>query len=147
MNSFIVSGKGFLEKVDFNEKYEMIFIWTNLLRNAKILTSKSAKKLIQDSKLDAFVWKPYEEEATRNKWEVVQRKEYNDFINEEKHNALEWYVRKVTLDSKTDIGFLNNKGIEIKEHFDSYEEASVIANERNLIMIKELENKLIKLVK
>ena len=145
MNNFIVSSKGFLQKVEYDETLKQkVFIWCDKLRDAQRCKSGAAKTLIENHNIDAFIWNPFKEEPVKNKWEVVKRVSYYDIFEEIKHNALEWLPRKVVMQSKTDAKFLNDKNIK-EENLYSYEESVIIANEKNEKTIEELKSKIIKL--
>lgn len=148
MNNFIVSGKGFLKSTEFNKDTKQVDItWTSVLREAQRFNSKTAVTLISKNELEAFVWNPYKEEPIRGKWEVVQRQKHHDFFNDEDHKALEWRAIKVTMEKKTDLNFLLSRGVEKTGYYDSLEEASEVANERNQAIILELQEKMQKMVK
>lgn len=148
MNNFIVSGKGFLKSTTFNIDYKKIDIeWTNLLREAQKFNTKTAVELIKKNNLEAFVWNPYKEEPIKGKWEVTQRKDYYNFIDDEQHKSLEWKPKRVIMEKKTDVNFLLLKGAEHSVYYDSYEEALEICQEKNRQIIIELEDKMKKMVK
>ena len=148
MNNFIVSGKGFLKSTTFNTDSKQIDIeWTNLLREAQRFNAKTAIAVIQKNNLEAFVWNPYKEEPIKGKWEITQRREHYSFIHDEHHKALEWGPVRVVMEKKTDVNFLTSKGVERKVYYDSYEEALEICQVKNLEIIKELQEKMEKMVK
>ncbi len=139
-NNYIVTSKGFLKGWDKNEKNERIILYTDLIREALSFKTKTAKEVIETNNLEAFIWNPFKEEPITNKWQVVQRQSYEDFLNEETHKVLEWRVIKVRMENKTDAKFLNNRNPSDEYH--SYEEAVEICNIKNLEMLKELEIKI-----
>ena len=138
MNSFIISGYGFLAEITLDEQFKPVFKWVPSIREAKRYTSKQAKILIEKHQLKAFVWNPFKEEPIRDKWEVVRRREYHDFINDENHEALEWRAIKVKMQSDTDVKFLTQT--KTPEYF-TQEQAISIARERNQVAINELIEK------
>ncbi len=148
MNNFIVSEKGFLKSIDFNKETKVFDIkWTKVLREAQRYNSKPAVNLLKKKEINGFIWNPYKEEPIRGKWEVVQRKSGYSFDDKELHKALEWKPEKVLMESKTDLGFLLSDGVERKVYYDSYAEALEICQVKNLEIIKELQEKMEKMVK
>jgi len=148
MNNFIVSGKGFLKSSSFNIESKLIELeWTQVLRDAQKFKTKAAVILIEKNGLEAFVWNPYKEEPVRGKWEIVQRREHYSFIHDENHKALEWRPERVVMEKKTDVNFLTSKGVERNVYYDSYAEALEICQLKNLEIIKELQEKMEKMIK
>lgn len=141
MNNFIITSKGFLSDItigDETQGYAKIFHWSESIRKAKRFNKKSALNIISKYKLDAFIWNPYKEEHIVDKWEVVRRTDYFSYLNDEKHEVLEWYPRKIVMGKKTDIGFLKNEPE--PEQF-TKEMAHIVAKARNAAMIEELISK------
>lgn len=142
LNNYILSGSGFFKGVSFDiDKKEHVIEWTNLLREAVSYKASSAHSLIKKYNLNAFVWNPYAEEPTRNKWRVVRRSSHYDFSNYTTHEALEWRPEKVTMESKTDVKFLSTRNSTPEELFDSFEDAAEEAKKRNEKIIIELQEK------
>lgn len=147
MNNFILSGKGFLKSTTFNVDKERVEIeWTQVLREAQRLNTKTAVSIIQKNNLEAFIWNPYKEEPVRGKWEVTQRRDHYDFINDEQHKALEWKPARVVMEKKTDVNFLTSKGVQKKVYYNSYGEALEVCQEKNLEIIEELQEKIKKMI-
>lgn len=142
-NNYIVSGEGFLKDIAFDMDNK-VFIpeWTNKVREAKAYSYKSACVLIKKHNLSAFVWNPFAEEPIRNKWRVVRRRDYRSFAVDKTHETLEWKPEKVMMQSKTDVKFLNSRDSTPETLYDSLEEATVVANEKNEVMMKELQEKM-----
>ena len=140
-NKYIISGEGFYVGITYtdNVRADIVLaktiLWSKLISNAKPLTNKQAENVIKTNNLIAFVWSPFKEDPIRNKWMVVRRSEYTDWNSDETHNVLEWMVKKVIMESNSDIKFLN--GTNPTEYY-SHEEAIAIAHERNQIIIEEL---------
>ncbi len=142
-NSYIVSGGGFLKEIFFDMDNK-VFVpkWTNRVREAKAYSYKSACVLIKKHNLNAFVWNPFAEEPVRNKWRVVRRRDYGCFVDGKTHEALEWKAERVVMNNKTDAKFLISRNSTPETLYDSLEEATVVANEKNEVMIKELQEKM-----
>lgn len=143
LNNYIVSGEGFLKSVTFDkDDREYKYEWTNLIREATPYKYKAASVVIKNHNLNAFIWNPFTEEPVRNKWRVVRRRDYRSFVHDENHEVLEWKPEKVVMESKSDVGFLRNRSAKPEELYDSLEEATVVANERNMVMMQELQKKM-----
>lgn len=149
MNNFIISGNGFLKSISFDkENKEYVIEWTQQLRDAdKYKTSKTANQIIEKFNLNAFVWNPYKEEPIRGKWEIVQRRGYNSFMDDEEHKVLEWKPERVVMKKKTDVNYLITRGVENKTYFDSYEDAVIACRFKNLEILNELQEKISKMDK
>lgn len=146
MNNFIVGPNGFLKSIIFDvDKKEHVIEWTPLLREAQRFNSKSAHVLIKGKQIEAFVWNPYKEEHVRSKWEVVQRRDYYSISSEKEHKSLEWKPERVVMEKKTDVSFLTSNGAQHKVYYDSYKEALEVCQEKNLEIIKELQEKIEKM--
>lgn len=147
MNSYICTSKGFLKSISFdNIKKETIFEYTEHVREAKHFKASSAKKYIERNNIEGFVWKPFEEEPVRNKYYIDQRAcktDFNDFTIT--HKVMEYYPVRVTMESLTDAKFLNNTLPKVDEYFDTIEEATNAAVEKNKELITELINKINKI--
>jgi len=147
MNNFILSGEGFFKSETLNTTTkEKEIEWTKLLREAKRFNTKTAKATIKRNNIDGFIWNPYKEEPIKGKWEVIQRsKEYCFFHNEE-HKSLEWRPVRVKMENKTDVKYLTSNGVTNNIYYNSYEEALIISQEKNLEIINELQDKMIKII-
>lgn len=142
-NNYILSGEGFLKNVSFDKDKKAYNIeWTNLIREAKPYSYKSACVVIKNHNLNAFVWNPFAKEPIRNKWRVVRRNSHYSFAHDEKNEALEWHPEKVVMQSKSDINFLNSRNSTPETLYDSLEEATEVANEKNRALIEELQGKI-----
>ena len=82
-NSFIISSKGFLTESRMMFGTKQVVVWSDNLREARRFTNKQARNLIKKLDIECFQWNPYVEEPVKNKWEVVRRTNYNDWMNEE----------------------------------------------------------------
>lgn len=143
MNNFILSGKGFLKSITFDdESKKLLFKWTQHIREAvKFKTSTTARNFIKKHKFEAFVWNPYEEEPIRGKWEISKRSEYNRFSNVN-HKVLEWRPVRVVMEKKTDVNFLVTKGINNKTYYDSFEDAVDACIVKNNEILNEIQEKI-----
>lgn len=112
--NYLVSGKGFykgkqlvydLESGSSTIPIRNEIVWVDNVREAKKLSNKSARNLIKNNNLDAFIWQPYKEEPIIDQWKVIQRSNHYDFFNEENHCALEWKAVKVVHENKNDVKF------------------------------------------
>ena len=149
-NNYVVSGKGFfkatkliydMETSDSTLIVGTEMVWVDNIRNAKKFSGKSARNLIKNHGLDAFVWSPFKEEPIKNKYEVVRRNEYKSFYEDEIHNVLEWIPRKVVMESLTDVKYLNSINSKPAEYYDQ-DEAIKVAREKNMAILIELETKM-----
>lgn len=142
-NNYIVSGNGFLKNVSFDKDNNAYNIeWTNLIREAKPYSYKSACVVIKNHNLNAFVWNPFAEEPIRNKWCVVRRDRHYCFAHNENHEALEWKPERVVMHSKTDVKFLTSRNSTPETLYNSLDEATEVANEKNRAMMEELQEKI-----
>ena len=147
MNNFIVSGKGFFKSITFNINTKQNDIeWTELLREAKTFKTKLAISIIEENNIDAFVWNPYKEEPIKGKWIVYKRRDHYNFIHDETHKTLEWKPERVVMENKTDVKYLTSKGADKETYYNSYEEALVVCQEKNIEMINELKQKMTNLL-
>jgi len=143
MSTFIVSDKGFLKSITVDENHNKVFNWTDKVREAQIYKTTAATNLISTHNLSAFLWQPYKEEPILNQWDVCQRSDYYNFTHDETHKVLEWRVEKIVHESLTDLKFLQNrKSKNIKQYYNSEEEAKKAANHRNILMLTELQDKI-----
>jgi len=143
MNNFIASGNGFLKSIKFDiEIKQHVLEWTGVLREAQKFKRGKALDIIERYSIFGFVWNPYVEEPIRNKWEVLQRREFS-LIIDDINKSLEWKPEKVKMKSKTDVSYLLSKGVDNTNYYDSYEEALSVCNVKNLEMINELQTKIL----
>ena len=145
---YIISGKGFLKSIEFvseiNHFGKKKCIWTKTLQDAKAFTSNQAKGYIDiinkmfDSEDSCFIWSPFDETCTKGLYEVNRRASFYNISSENEHSILEWYIRKVTV-SKSDLSVLNDmRKDKLSKQYYSFEEATEIAKQKNLIMLEEL---------
>jgi hypothetical protein len=147
-NQYIVSGFGFLKEIRLTEEFKQVPEWTNNLIEAKKFTSKQAKNQIRtmlpNMDVICFVWNPYQEYPKIRKWEVVQRGEFYDVMDETEHKVLEWFVRKSHVRPMTDAKHLITKGEETGQKlYMTEEEAKDVARKKNMEMLEELNRKVI----
>lgn len=140
---YIVSGKGFYKETIYNELHERKVIWVNKISNAKSFKSGEANKRICNLGIDAWVWNPYEETPIKDRWDVVQRSNHYNFLDDENNLVLEWMVIRMTGLCDSDVKFIKNKAPQNRYY--SYDEAIQIAKEKNIKMLEELQTKINKL--
>lgn len=141
MNSYIVSGQGFLKSITINkETFKLDFEWSSSVRGALKFKSTKAKKFIEKHKFNAFVWNAYAEEPIRDRWKVVKR--HDNYLNPAK--ILEWVPEKIVWKSRTDAKYLASNGNDSENEY-SYDDALAICITKNMEILTELQEKINKM--
>lgn len=148
---FLVTAKGFFKEI-IKEKthdeagkfigFKTEIIFTDKLREAHIFTTKGkAVMFAERNGIEGWAWSPKEQEAIKDQYEVVQRQNYSHFLDNEKHSVLEWYVRKVFMDSMSDVRFLQT-GNPVNPNYMSKDDADRLCLQKNLEALNELKRKI-----
>lgn len=145
MNNFILGSKGFLKSKKYDPvTRETVIEWTLLLREAQRFKTKGAKSVIERKGLDASVWNPYKEEPVKSKWKVIQVTDSWDSSNK----SSEWRPVKVSMKCDSDVNYLVTKGkSDGIVYYDSHRDALRVSKEKNLAIIKDLEQKMREMAK
>ena len=118
MNNFIISGQGFYNGFEIDEKYKKVHLWVSDLRDAKKFKGDTARKIIDKINIECFLWNPYKEEPLRNKW----------IIFKDDSNVISKYIpKKAFMKSKTDVKYLND---EVFDYYD-YDKCLKLCNDMN----------------
>lgn len=146
-NHYVASGFGFFKEVGITEDFRQEPVWTNSIIEAKKYTSNQAQNQVKLMeviyKVKCFIWNPYKEHPKVKKWEVVQRGEFYDVMDETEHKVLEWFARKAYIVPMTDAKHLITKGEERQKLYMTEEEAKDVAKQKNMEMLEELNRKII----
>jgi len=138
-NNYIISEHGFL--VDIHKKSSKDDVerynWTKNIREAGLFSGKQASTIIECSNVGCFVWNPFKHNVSQEKYEVVRRTNYRDFMNDVNHEVLEWYASKAYVDN-TDLSFMHDTYLGVSKKFYTFEKATEIAKERNEKILKEI---------
>lgn len=145
---YIISSHGFFVNLEFVSEIPHLgkqkCIWSKTLREAKACTLNQAKGYIDiinkiyESDDCCFIWSPFDTTYHKGLYEVVRRQSYYSLMDEKEHNILEWYVSKVTV-SENDLSVLNDlKSDKSSKKYYSFDEATEIAKQKNLLLLEEL---------
>ena len=140
MKNFICTSEGFVKSAGFSEaKQDFVIVYTEKVRDAQKFNTQAASKFMERHNIKGFVWKPYEQEAIRNMYEV---KKLRMAWKEEKDKVIEeWQPVKAFMASESDINFLTSKKLN-SEDMMTFDEAKAEALRLNLEMMDELKHKI-----
>lgn len=136
MNAFIVTSKGFVSGVTFDDvSKEHVISYTQHVREAKAYKGVAANRVIEKHNIDGFVWMPFQETPGSKDWIVV---ESTTFWSDEEYPCWKAVSRRSHPDS--DARFLKVKGKAPEDIGYSKETAIRIAKEKNNASIAALSN-------
>jgi len=144
MKNYICTGKGFVKGLEriVPDSYETEVVYTDKVREAQAFNTKAANKFMENHGIEGFVWKPYNEEAIHNMYEV---KKIRMAWKEEKDEVIEeWQIQKAFMASESDINFLNSKKLNSDDMM-TFDEAKAKALELNMAMMDELKEKIVEI--
>lgn len=112
----------------------MIPQWSNVLSEAQVLNSKTAKKILDKSDINGVIWKPYEEKHTPKRFKVVlSTNTYSYEQDTPYYTVTEEYVTK-----NSDMKYLLNKGAKEANDLYSKQDAEILAIKMNTKLIEKL---------
>jgi len=140
MKNFICTAKGFVMGKRFDpDTLETEVLYTEKVRDAQGFKTSGAVKFMASHDIKGFVWKPYEQDAVRNMYEV--RKIRKSWCEGEGEKIEEWQPVRAIMRSHSDIAFLTHKEADL-EGLMTFEEAKAEALRRNIEMVSELNAKI-----
>lgn len=142
--NYICTAKGFVVEMRHDENGSEL-VTTTRVREATVFSTKTAKAFLERNNIEGFVWKPFEQEAVRDMYEVKKVSKYDFQYDDEERDAIEeWQPVKLKMTSDTDIGYLMSGKLKSEEAM-TFEEAKAEAMKRNTEMLAELMEKIDKL--
>jgi len=140
MKNYICTAKGFVQGKRFDpDAMKTEILYTDKVRHAQAFKTGGAVKFMENHDIEGFIWKPYEQEAIRNMYQV---KKIRMAWKEEKDEVIEeWQPVKAIMMNESDIGFLAYKSADLKGLM-TFDEAKAEALRLNLEMISELNEKI-----
>jgi len=124
---FILGAEGFLKEVSFEKStLTWCLTWTLQLSEAKALSSKSARNIIEKHSLAASIWSPWKENTEKGGFWVKYDKERG------------WAPLKAWTRNKNDVVFLTS-GDEEAAVFETWLEALEYSEKLNLVEIQKLQ--------
>jgi hypothetical protein len=145
---FISTEFGFVKSIEF-DKVELKFkiqYTMHLFEALQFAHTKTAVGAMNKAKIKGFVYGPYIEvpiSPTEKLFEVVRRREYYSFNNDEKHEVLEYFPERMFNCVQTDEKFVTKRNTEIKLFkFFPLKDAIKLSIEKNSEMLKELKRKI-----
>jgi len=149
-NTYIIGEKGFFcgtEKIGTGIETRMVSKWSNVLKDAKQLYNKTAKKMIESdtNDINGVIWHPYKEEILPHRYDVilVSNNRYG-FIDGPEYQT--WEAEKIYDPNKnSDVDFLKNNGEEAKTYY-TKDEAERIANEKNKELLKQIQERIMTMI-
>jgi hypothetical protein len=138
--NYICTGLGFVKGTKFHDALKQTLVeYTDKIREARPFSTSSAEKFMDFHNLKGFIWKPFEQEAIRDKYTV---KKVRMAWKEEKDEKIEeWQPVKIMMSSDSDIAFLMSGKCE-SDNAMTFEEAKAEALRLNTEMLGELMNKI-----
>jgi len=136
--NYIVTAKGFVVKMEHDREGSRL-ITTTKLREATTFSAKTGKAFLERNDVEGFVWKPYEQEAVRDKYVVKQNKPYGFEDDEELIHV--WQPVRMFMASDSDVSFLQSNKLQAEEGM-TFEEAKAEAIRLNTEMLGELMEKI-----
>jgi len=140
MKNYICTAKGFVQGKRFDpDSLKTEVLYTDKVRYAQAFKTAGATKFMENHDIEGFIWKPYEQEAILDMYEVkkirMAWKEKKDEVIEE------WQPVKAFMASESDINFLTSKKLN-SEGMMTFDEAKAEALRLNLEMMDELKHKI-----